>query len=51
VAFCKTEKVTIEGGKRNVGLATDVEFDPRKATFVGMECGEEIGERGWALVE
>ena len=25
-------------------MATDVEFDPRKATFIGMECGEGIGE-------
>jgi hypothetical protein len=32
-------------------LATDVEFDPRKATFVGMERGEGIDETGWALVE
>ena len=30
-------------------MATDVEFDPRKATSVGMECGEEIGETGWAF--
>jgi hypothetical protein len=40
-----------EGRKRNVVLATDIKFDPRKATFVGMECGEGIGEMGWALVE
>ncbi len=53
VAFLQIEKVTykIEGQKRNVALATDVEFGPRKATFVGMECGEGIGETGWALVE
>jgi hypothetical protein len=41
----------IEGRKRNVALATDVKFDPGKATFVGIECGEGIGETGWALVE
>ena len=27
-------------------LATDVKFDPHKATFIGMECGEGIGETG-----
>ena len=32
-------------------LATDIEFDPHKETFVGMECGEGIGETGWALAE
>ena len=49
--FCKLKSYKIEGRKRNVALATDVKFDPGKATFVGMECGEGIGETGWVLVE
>jgi hypothetical protein len=32
-------------------LATEVESDRRKATFIGMECGEGIFETGWVLVE
>jgi hypothetical protein len=32
-------------------FATVIEFDRRKANFVGMEGGEGIGETGWALVE
>ena len=27
-------------------MATEVEFNPCKATLIGMECGEGIGETG-----
>ena len=46
VAFCKIEKGTklkAEKGTLHWLQTTDVEFDPCKTTFVGMECGEGIG--------
>jgi hypothetical protein len=49
--FAQLKSYKIEGWKGNVVLATDVKFDPCKATFVGMECWEGIGETGWVLVE